>query len=148
MSLQNFLLIIDLQVKQSRANLENKTTAPTFLNESANSSIRGVFSRIQEFTAPILLLLASPLEPVTFTEELHRITHQLAACQGVHQLGVLTGEDGASQIQHHAHSREQHEKGDLETKQSRHWSLTGRGSPGNRLAFPPSANHVTRTSTF
>lgn len=44
------------------------------------------------------------------------ITHQLTSFQGLHQLSVLTGENGPGQVQHHAHCREEHEKGDLEKK--------------------------------
>lgn len=46
------------------------------------------------------------------------ITHQLTSFQGLHQLSILTGENGPGQVQHHTHCREQHEKGYLEKNQA------------------------------
>lgn len=41
------------------------------------------------------------------------VSHQLTVLQRVDELSVLTGQDGARQIQHHADCRQQHEEGDL-----------------------------------
>lgn len=56
--------------------------------------------------------------PLTFAESLPCATHQLAAFQGADELGILAGEDGASEVEHHTHRREQHEEGDLEANQT------------------------------
>lgn len=66
--------------------------------------------------------LPAPSQPLTFPEGFHRkktfTTHQLAAFEGADELGVLAGEDGAGQVEHHAHCREQHEEGNLEANQT------------------------------
>lgn len=41
------------------------------------------------------------------------VPHQLTVLQRVDELSVLTGQDGARQVQHHADCRQQHEEGDL-----------------------------------
>lgn len=40
-------------------------------------------------------------------------SHQLTVFQGVDQLSVLAGEDGARQVEHHTHCWQQHEECDL-----------------------------------
>lgn len=40
-------------------------------------------------------------------------SHQLTLLQGVNELSVLAGENGARQVEHYAHCRQQHEECDL-----------------------------------
>lgn len=42
------------------------------------------------------------------------MSHQLTGLQRVDQLGVLTGQDGSSQVEHDAHGGQQHEESDLQ----------------------------------
>lgn len=75
------------------------------------------------------------------------LTHQLTAFQRIHQLSILTGENGTRQVQHDADGRQQHEKGYLETgekKKKKECPIdhTSQESVGGECTEAPSPDEV------